>query len=91
MRRQFVLADDGVHRFHGVVVDLFGRGQRLWSGNLVDGKSRRHAQRVAVIGAEVCHPIVDDDLHDFLGTAEGGQRQAATDGLGQRDQVRLDA
>ena len=37
------------------------------------------------------HPVVDDDLHDFLGTAEGRQRQAAADGLGQCDQVRLDA
>ena len=91
MSRQFVLADDGVHRFHGVVVDLFGRRQRLRGRHLIDRKSRRHAERVAVVGAVMRHAVVDDGLHDFRSATERGQRQTAADGLGQRDQVRLDA
>ena len=66
-----------------------GRGPRGYTP--VHGAGRRHDQRVAVIGAEVSHPAVDDDLHDLPAPTEGRKRQTTADALGQRDEVRLDA
>ena len=51
----------------------------------------RHAQRVAVIGAEVHDTTVGDFVHVFALATKGAERQAAADRLGKRDEVRFDA
>ena len=59
----------------------------------VDLVSRRISKKdegVAVVGPEVRHPAVDDDLHDLARAAEGRERQSAADRLGQGDEVGLD-
>ncbi len=91
MGRQLVLVDDGVDGLQGAHVDRLGLGERLAGADLVDRAGGRHHQRVAVVGAEVGHPAVDDDLHDLALAAEGRQRQPAADRLGQGDQVGGDA
>ena len=50
--------------------------ERLRRADLVDGPGGGHHERVAVVGAEVGHPAVDDDLHHLALAAERRQRAA---------------
>ena len=52
---------------------------------------RGHAQRVAVVRAEVQHLALRDLVHVLLPATEGAERQAAADALGQRDEIGLHA
>jgi hypothetical protein len=80
-----------VDPIEGADVDRFGVVEGLVGADLVDRSCSCHDQRVAVIGAEVRHPAVDDDLHDVLATTKRRERQPAADALGERDEVGLDA
>ena len=51
----------------------------------------RHAERVAVVGADLEDRAVLDDRHDLLAAADGADGHAAAQRLGQRDHVGHDA
>ena len=51
---------------------------------------RSHAQRIAVVGAQVHDATFGDFVHVFALAAECPKRQAATDGFGEGNQVGFD-
>ncbi len=73
--------------FDAFQVPIGGRNQNL-------GEHRsggRHAEGVAVECPDLVVGPVGDDAHHFLGTTDRRHRKPATEGLGQTDDVRLDA
>ena len=56
-----------------------------------DRNPRGHRKAVGVVCAAVENLVLDDQVHHFPARAKCRQRHAATDGLGQRDHVRLHA
>ena len=61
----------------GIVVQLLGVIQRCVGAHLIDRVCCGHDERVAVVGAEVRHAVVDDRLHRLRCSAESRQGQAA--------------
>src|SRR5207249_6785668 len=54
------------------------------------GETRRHGCAVGVVGAAVKDFVLRDEIHHGTARSKRGERQTATDGFGQADDVRLD-
>ena len=56
--------------------------------DLIDRLGGGHDERVAVVGPEVRHPAVDDDLHDLALATEGRERGTRRRCLGEGHEIR---
>ena len=90
--RQVVLVQHRRAALEHEVVERVEVRVRLGRHHVEQIRARRgHAERIAVVRADLVDGAVADDLHHLIGAADRADRQAPAERLGQRDHVGHDA